>query len=525
MSTTQRHEMRLRETTTGTATSATVVRNIIANFMGGTWTGVLGLALTPLYIKLIGIESYGLIGFYLSLRALSAVLDMGLSTTLNRELARVSALKGRNQEARDMVRTFELIYWGIGIVIGGALVGLAPLIAGHWLRAQGMPAHTVAQAVMIMGLVFAFDWPVSLYFGGLVGLQRQVLLNGARATMGTLRSGGAVLVLWLISPTIQAYFIWQLIVTAAQTLVMAGCLWTSLPAGDKRPTFRKELWLNNWRFAAGIAGISLLSTILMQSDKIILSKLLALQLFGCYMVAWTVAGGLNYISNPVFTALFPRLTQAVAQGNEPDLARLYHKGCQLVSAVVLPAWIIVALFSKDILSLWIRNRFVVKNAYLLVSLLTTGTAFNSLMLLPLALQLAHGWTKLSFYKNVVCVIFFVPTLIWLIRHYGSAGAAIAWIAINAGYILIEIPLMHRRLLKGEMWRWYSVDVGLPLLVSLCAGIGARALMPAGRSGYATLLYIAAASSVALLSSVMATPFTREWLQKAFRRSMGLGYLI
>jgi O-antigen/teichoic acid export membrane protein len=517
--------MRLLEMNTGAAASSTVARNIVANFLGGTWAGVMALAFIPLYIKLIGIESYGLIGIYASLRALFAVLDMGLSTTLNRELARLSVVKGANQEARDLVRTFEMIYWGVGIVIGGVLVALAPLIARHWLHAQGVTAGTVEQAVMIMGLVLAFEWPVSLYFGGLMGLQRQVLLNGAKAIAATFRSGGAVLVLWLISPSIQAYFIWQIIVTSAQTLLMAGCLWASLPMGDGHTVFRKELWFDKWKFATGIAGITLLATILTQLDKVILSNLLTLELFGYYAVAAAVAGSLNYIASPIFSALFPRFTQGVAEGKEADLVLLYHKGCQLMSVIVVPGWIIVALFSKELLSLWIRNLFIVKNTYLLVSLIITGTAFNSIMLLPLALQLAHGWTKLSFYKNVVSVILFIPMLIWLIKHYGSAGAAVAWIALNAGYILIEVPLMHRRLLKEEMWRWYFVDVGLPLLVSLCIGICARVFMPNGTSAYLALLYIAAVSLVALLSSGLATPATREWLQKAFRRSMRLGHLI
>jgi O-antigen/teichoic acid export membrane protein len=478
----------------------------------------MALAFTPVFIKFIGIESYALIGIYTSLRALFAVLDMGLSLTLNRELARLSVIEGADQLSRDLVRTFELVYWAIGILIGGMLVACAPLITHHWLHAQGVPLRTVEHAVMIMGLVLAFEWPVNLYAGGLMGLQRQVLLNGARVIAATVRSIGAVLVLWMISRTIQGYFIWQIIVTAAQTFVMAGCLWASLPRAQGPAVFRKTIWLDQWRFATGITGITLLATILTQLDKIILSKRLTLELFGYYAVAAAVAASLSYIAGPIFSAVFPRLTQAVAEGKQADLALLYHKSCQLMSLLIVPAWIMAALFSKELLSLWIPNPVIVKNIYLLVSLLITGTAFNSIMVLPLALQFAHGWTKLSFYKNVVSVALFVPLLLWLIRHYGPTGAAIAWIALNAGYILVEIPLMHRRLLKEEMWRWYFVDVGVPLMVSLVVGISARMFVPAGTSGYLALLYIVAISLVALLSSGLATPSTRSWLQKALRTS-------
>jgi hypothetical protein len=136
--------LRLLAINSGAIASTTVARNVVANFVGGTWTGVMALAFTPLYIKFIGIESYALIGVYTSLRALFAVLDMGLTLTLNRD-----------------------------------------------------PIKAVEQAVMIMGLVLAFEWPVNLHAGGLMGLQRQILLNAVRIIAETVRSFGAIFVLWL----------------------------------------------------------------------------------------------------------------------------------------------------------------------------------------------------------------------------------------------------------------------------------------------------------------------------------------
>ncbi len=65
-------------------------QNIIANFTGKAWTALMSLAFIPLYIKFIGIEAYGLMGIWGALGALFTLLDMGLSTTINRELAKKS---------------------------------------------------------------------------------------------------------------------------------------------------------------------------------------------------------------------------------------------------------------------------------------------------------------------------------------------------------------------------------------------------------------------------------------------------
>jgi O-antigen/teichoic acid export membrane protein len=486
--------------------------NIIANFAGRAWSALMMLAFLPFYIRFLGIESYGLIGVFISLTALLSVFDMGLSTTLSRQLASLSANDGSEQEARDLVRTFELIYWGIGILLGGGIALMAPLIARNWLSAQGMAVESVEQAILIMGLIVALQWPNSLYSGGLIGLQRQVLLNAIRVVIGTLQAGGAVLVLWLVSPTILAYFFWQVLIGALQTAVVAAWLWKSLP-GPAVPVFRKILLASNWRFAGGVTGITLLVTVLTQTDKIVLSKLLPLESFGYYSLAATVAGALNYISNPIFAALFPRFTQAIGGGNEKEVALLYHKGSQLMAALVSPLWICLALFSEELLMLWLRDAPTVARIHLLVSLLATGTALNALVTLPYALQLAHGWTGLSFYKNLISVAVFVPVLFWLISRYGAVGAALAWIGLNASYFLIEVPLMHRRLLRGSMGRWYLKDVGLPVVLCLGIGLVARLAMPPGLPPYAGLLWIVSALALSFLCVTLAMPHTREWVRQ------------
>jgi len=490
-----------------------VRHNIIANFAAKAWSALMALAFLPLYIRFLGIESYGLIGFFVSLTALLSVFEMGLSTTLNRELARLSASNGAAQEARDLVRTFELIYWGTGILLGGGIALVAPLIARDWLNAQGVAIQSMEQAILLMGLVVALQWPNSLYSGGLLGLQRQVLLNVIRAVAATVQAGGAVLVLWLVSPTIFAFFLWQVLIGALHSAIVGAWLWKSLP-GSAAPVFRRTLLASNWRFAGGMTGVSVLVAILTQTDKVILSKMLSLETFGYYSLAAAIASALTYISNPIFTALFPRFSQVASSGKEAGLALLYQKGSQLMTAVVVPVWIIVALFSKELLFLWFGDAPVVANTHLLVSLLITGTALNSIMVLPYTLLLAYGWTSLLLYVNALSVVLLIPLLVWLIADYGAVGAALAWIALNAGYILVVVPLMHRRLLKDSMGQWYLRDVGIPILIGCGVGIMARVTAPSDMPAYALLLWILLSLALTFLCVAWAMPHTRDWLKRS-----------
>jgi O-antigen/teichoic acid export membrane protein len=501
-----------------------VKRNLLANFAGNGWTALMSLAFIPLYIHFMGIEAYALVGVFVTLQALAVLLDMGFSSTLNREMARLSVQEDTMQQMRDLLRTLEVVFWPVALLVGGALLLLAPFIANHWLRVDALPAATTQQAIMLMGAALALQWPFGLYSGGLLGLQRQVLLNGIVIVAATLRGAGAVLVLWLVSPTITAFFAWQIVSSFVQTALVALFLWRSLAEPGRRASFRRGVIREIWRFAAGMSGITVLAVVLTQLDKIILSRLLSLEMFGYYTLAGVVATSLYRLIGPIFSALYPRFTELVARGDQATLRQLYHRSCQLMSVAILPAAIVVALFSGEILLLWTRNETTVGQTAPILSLLIVGTALNGLMNLPYALQLAHGWTKLAFYSNVVAVIALTPLIFFATSRFGAVGAAAVWVLLNSGYVLVCLQIMHRRLLRGEKWRWYGEDVGLPLTAALlAAGLG-RWLLPKGLGLPGTLAWLAGVSILTLLASGLATPLMRGWaIQRIAKLKLVYGF--
>ena len=91
---------------------ASLKKNIAANFIGRFWTSLIGIVFVPVYIHFIGIEAYGLLGVFATFQFLLGLLDMGLSTTLNRELAKFNAAKGHGQYMNNLVFTMEALLSG-----------------------------------------------------------------------------------------------------------------------------------------------------------------------------------------------------------------------------------------------------------------------------------------------------------------------------------------------------------------------------------------------------------------------------
>ena len=410
---------------------------------------------------------------------------------------------------RDLVRTLETVYWGFALLIGTVTITLAPLIARHWLNAQQLSVSSIEQAVMLFGLVIAFQWPTGFYAGGLMGLQRQVLGNVITAGVATVRGVGAVLILWLVSPTIEAYFQWQFIVSILGVTLTGLMLWRQLPKAERAARFSIPVLRSVWRFAAGMTGISIVSLLLMQTDKILLSTLLPLDMFGYYTLANTVAAASVFLVSAVFMAMFPRFSQLVALGDQNGLKNLYHQASQLLSVAVIPVVLMVAFFSFDLMHLWTGDRVIAENTGMLLSLLVIGTGLNGLMHMPYALQLANGWTGLTIRINTVAVLVLVPALFWVVPIYGAVGAAWVWVLLNTGYLTIGIGLMHRRLLRGEKWRWYKADVAAPLSGALLAATLCWWAMPDGLGRLGNFGWIFISSGLVLTATALSAPMVRR----------------
>jgi O-antigen/teichoic acid export membrane protein len=474
------------------------------------------LAVVPVYLHVLGVEAYGLLGFFLSLTAIFAVLDLGLGNSLNRQLAQYSVQSGAEQKTRDLVRTLESIYWLVGIVAGIGTALAAPLLATHWINAARFTTAELTQAIVLMGLALAVQWPRALYIGGLMGLQRQVAQNAVSSGAATALGAGGVLLVSTVAPSVHALLGWMIVVGLAETLLLRAVLLRSLPAAAAPARFSRDELAAVWRFAAGITGISLLAMVLGQLDKVILSKLLTLEAFGYYALAWRVAGAFYLLISPVQSAYFPRFTQLATLGDERALAQAYHRGSQAMSVILLPAAALVTAFAGALLGLWTLDARVAANTGPILAVLAAGTAANGLMGLPTTAQLAFGRTRLVFVSNVVAVALLAPAIWFVAVHYGGIGAAWIWLVLNFGYLVFMLPLMHRHVLPRDLGRWLLADVGAPLLAVVAVVAASRLLfdLPASYAGMAAS--IAAVFVVAQLAAIAAAPEVRAALAARLR---------
>lgn len=405
-----------------------------------------------------------MVGFMSMLQAWFVLLDMGLSPTVTREMSRFVG-GGRNTESmRDLLRSLELIGAGIAVVVGLAIWLLAPYIAKHWLNVDQLPIEQVITSIVLIGLILAVRLLEQIYRGALQGLQAHVWLSAVQAIMATLRWGGAMLVIAFVAPTIVAFFIWQAAISLVTVVVFCVRTYFLLPRPERAARFSVPELKGIQRFAGGMVGITVVTLLLTQVDKLLLSALLPLEEFGLFMLCVAVAGGLSFLVMPLSVTILPRFTQLVTQQDSRALVSTYHDASQLVAVILIPAALVMAVFSEELLWSWSGNQNLVNHGAPLLTLLALGTLFNGFMHVPYALQLAHGWTSLTLKVNTIAVVILVPSLLLAVPAYGMIAAGWVWLILNFCYVVFAVHFMYRRLLPQEKWRWYWNAVLKPLAI-------------------------------------------------------------
>jgi O-antigen/teichoic acid export membrane protein len=501
-----------------------VRKNITANFLGGAFGSVLGFLLVPVYLHYIGREGYGLIGFFTLLSGVAGLLDAGLSVAMGRELAAMSATDDvqARSDSRDLVRTMEWLFWLGSLVVGTLMVLGAPFFAKHWLKVETLGIDEATWALRLMGAGFVLQWPTSLYSGCLVALQRQVRLNVITAVMGVVRGGGAVAVLGLVSPTVTAFFVWQLVSLAVMVIVLYVGMWTSLPANGpmRRPRFSTVLLRRMRRFAAGVGAIQVLSVALTSLDKVILSKLLSLAEFGTYSLAWTIASQLARITGPIFHAVYPRLVQCVTSKDDATLRSVFRRAYQLVSVALVPFALVLVGFSEHVLYVWTWKAEVAAQARWPMALLTLGCMLNGLVALPYALTLAFGQTGLVIRANTVAVVALAPLTWVLASRFGLVGAAFSWPLLNAAYVAFLASRMIGPLVPGETWAWFKSSILVPGCACALVFVPVSYLVPIPGAGERVTIVATVALGYALATALtaLALPAGREELVRILRRA-------
>jgi len=287
---------------------ASLKRNVIANYIGQFPMAFVGILVVPLYLKHLGAEAFGLVGFFTLLQTSMHMLDMGISPTFGREVARLKSNREMAYQLRAVARSLESIFSCIAVVIGILIFLARHWIAADWLTLTELDLNLVANCVGLMAAMIAIRWLASLYKSGIMGYENQEWINVIDVVLISLRFPGSLLLIWMCPGEIFRFFLYQTAIAVVELLVVAKKFYSLLPIVDRSVPLISLIEVKRVApFALSVAYTGGIWILLTQLDKLILTKVLPLVEFGYFTLIATVSGGLLMLSAPISKALLPRM--------------------------------------------------------------------------------------------------------------------------------------------------------------------------------------------------------------------------
>jgi len=466
------------------------------NLASGISSGLAVLLSAPLLLRSYGVDGFGVIGFWMALQVVMGLFDLGLSSTLGRLLAQRSSA----EDARDALVTFERFAWGIAL----AITGLAAFSLVHldhaWISSRVLSPEELRLSTALLALSLCLQFPTVLYTGGITGVQQHRSLSITQLGVNLSRWGGGVAA-GLLGAPLAYFFLLQAVVSLAQSLTLRALLWRAVGETTGRGRWHWEVLRKHWRFALGMAGTSSLSVLIANADRLIISNLLTAGELGIYAIAFLGSSALQLLLIPFYRVFYPKFSALVAAGGETSLREQYLSSCRWLSAFVVPVAVSMFVFAPEILHLWVhRSDPVVVEVF---RCLVAGVGMASLSWLPGAAQQAHGWTTLHLGMLAAAVLIGIPVAVAGVLAWGIVGATAVWLVHGALSVTLEPWLMHRRILKGLLLRWYATALFGPVLASVAVCLLLRPLMSADTPRGWSLLLVCLAAAVSVMASVLA----------------------
>lgn len=279
-------------------TNVVVASVILSNLLRAVSSVVLTRLLAP--------EVFGIAG---------AIASVSFSLALMSDLG-FQAFVVRHQDG-DRARFLDTV-WTIQI-IRSAMLTLLMLALAHPIAAL-IDRPELAPLIAASSFIFLVEGVASLTL--LTALRHRMILRLSLLEL-------AVTVVQIVVAALLAWA-WRDYWAILGALLFAAALksfasYLIFPDAFRRFAFDRRYLGDLWRFARFVTGSSIITLVLMQSDKLVLAGLMPLDRFGLYVLAGNLATApLAFASAYASRVLYPHYSQAW-RDNVPDLRRCFYE--------------------------------------------------------------------------------------------------------------------------------------------------------------------------------------------------------
>lgn len=411
-------------------------RNTLWNLAGTGLPFVLGAITIPYLLKKIGVEAFGVLTLVWALIGYFSLFDFGLGRALTQQVASVLS-SGQYSRLPGLLKTGLWFTAGTGILGAIVLAGLADKLSTDWLKVS----VELQSSTMLALLIAAIGIPLTTVTAGLRGILEAYedfkVVNLLRMFLGMTNFGLPALCVMWISDSL-ALMVASLVF--ARLIVLYCHVWLvsrKMPARWHAVKFDKNNLKSLLSFGAWMTISNIVSPLMVIADRFFISAVLGAAVVAYYTVPFEVLIRALVIPVALTAVLFPKLSSVLVNDHD-EARRLYRKSLKVVTLVLLPVCLSLAVFSKWGLTLWLGSEFAEKS-WVIVSIMSLGLLLNGIAHVPFAAIQAAGDARKTACLHLFELAVYIPVLYAGMKFFGLAGVAVAWtlrVAIDLLVLLV-----------------------------------------------------------------------------------------
>lgn len=442
-------------------------RDLIFNIIGKVWSLLSGFLFVPFYIKLLGFSSFSFISLSLVLYNIVLLLDLGISASVGREMARKDLSKN---EKITTYSTLESIYLCISITVILLFIFFQDAVAAWVIQNSEFSITYVSNLLMFVG----FDLGLQLLFrftiSTLIGLEKHFESNVFQITWSVLRNGGVVLVL-LYLPSLKVFFIYQSASTLVFALLSIFFIRSQLYSVWHSNLFHFDMSVIRrvYRFAFGMLLVTVVSTLNTQLDKLVLTNYYELDTLGYYNLAYTLSSVIIVSVAPIGTTVLPRLTSLVSLKQHHEVRDLYLLIFKIVTIVSVGFVLILHFWGLNILELWTGERDIAISVNPFLRIIVNSSGLLAIGTIAFNLAIANGFTKFMNIVGVSSLLISLPGYFFAVNNLDATGVVYITAGVQVLSSLILIFYLSRKLLYNrgsfhQVIRTFVLTIFLGILI-------------------------------------------------------------
>lgn len=436
-------------------------KNLIANIIGKFWNMISAIVFIPLYLNFLDFESFSIISFSVLLFSIILVFDSGMTASLSRELARADT------DSNTKIITFDTLkttYLFISIFVILIAFIFSKSIAINFVKSDFFSLEKLSFYIRIISIGIGFQMFLNFSIAGIIALNKQVLANKLLIFWSLFRNGFVVLILYFY-PRLDMFFAWQTLSTIVFSIIALYYLTVFV---KHKFEFNLYFDINNfkriWRFTFGMFLLTLISVIVQQLDKLILSYLLPVTQLGYYSLAFTLSLFLVSSVNPFAITILPKLTAFFTNKKAKEAVKLFLRFQKITLIIIFSLSFNLMFFSYDFVCLWLGDEIIAKKVSVFLPLVLMGYTFMATSVMLYNVVIANGNTKLNLQLSPIFIMI-IPLYFLFIKEYQLLGASFVFCVSQFIYIILYYYYVNKKYLNLNFKDLIIIPIGKPLLVS------------------------------------------------------------